>query len=72
MLKVYHTHTHTHTHTHLSDQPEGAVEAAGVRVLAHFVVQPSQLGQPAARVPQGLTQHHLSEVRGHSHSRVQR
>lgn len=41
-------------HTHLPHQPEGPVQAPGVRVLPHFVVEPAQFGQSAAGVPQGF------------------
>lgn len=47
------------TRTHLSDQSEGPVQAPGVGVLPDFVVEPAELGQPAAGVSQGLAQHHL-------------
>lgn len=60
-----------HTHTHLSDQSKGPVQAPGVGVLPDFVVEPAQLCQSAAGVPQGLAQHHLVRHRSHYNINIQ-
>ena len=57
--RLKHRLTQTHTQPHLSDQSEGAVKAPGVGVLSDFVVEPAELGQSAADVPQGLAHHYL-------------